>query len=78
MGVLDLKEVVDLCVARQLLAAQSQRTELLHPALVALTAESFDGGHWQEQRVNLLTRRYFVPQKHPASEDESQLKTLGK
>lgn len=60
VGVLNLKEVIDLCVARQLLTTQSQRTKLLIPALKALTAESFDRGHWQEQTVKLYTRQFFV------------------
>jgi len=45
VGVMNLKEVINLCVASQLLAAQPQRTELLLPVLKALTAESFDGSH---------------------------------
>lgn len=38
MGVLNLKEVVDLCVSGQLLAAQAQRLEFLLPVLKALAA----------------------------------------
>lgn len=38
VGVLNLKEVIYLCVARQLLTVQPQRTKLLLPALIALTA----------------------------------------
>lgn len=61
VGVLNFKEVIDLCVSRQLLTPQPQRTEFLLPVLKALTAESFDRGHWQEQTVNLLqdTSLYF-------------------
>lgn len=54
MGVLDLKEVIDLGVASQFFAHKPQRTKLLIPALKALTAQSFDGGHWQERTENLL------------------------
>lgn len=38
IGVLNLKEVVDLCVSGQLLAAQAQRLEFLLPVLKALAA----------------------------------------
>ena len=38
MGVLNLKEVGDLCVSGQLLAAQAQRLEFLLPVLKALAA----------------------------------------
>lgn len=51
VGVLNLKEVIDLRVARQLLTVQPQRTKLLLPALKALAAEGFDRGHWQDQTV---------------------------
>lgn len=51
VGILDLKEVIDLCIARQLLTTQSQRTKLLIPALKALTAECFDRGHWQDHKT---------------------------
>lgn len=49
--VLNFKEVVDPCVARQLLAVQPQRNKLLCPVLKALTTESFDGGHWQGKTI---------------------------
>lgn len=78
VGVLNLKEVIDLGVAGQLLTAQSQRAKLLLPALKALTAKSFDRGHWQEQRVNLFLRHFFVPQKYLKSISVSKIKTLWK
>ena len=46
MGVMNLKEVIDFCVASQLLAFQPQRTKFLRPVLKALTAEGFNGGDW--------------------------------
>lgn len=76
VGVLNLKEVINLRVPRQLLTAQPQRTKLLLPALKALTTESFDRGHWQEQTVNLFTRQLFVPQKYRKSIIESKIKTF--
>lgn len=51
VGVLNLKEVIDLRIACQLLTTQSQRAKLLIPALKALTAECFDRGHWQEHKT---------------------------
>lgn len=59
VGVLNLKEVIDLSVACQLLAVQPQRAKLHLPALKALTAESFDGGHWQTQTIHIFTQKFF-------------------
>lgn len=74
VGVLNLKEVINLRVARQLLTGQPKRAELFLPALEALTAESFDRGHWREQTVNLCS--FVVPQKDPKSTIKSKIKTL--
>lgn len=78
VGVLNLKEVINLRVTCELLAVQPQRTKLLPPALKALTAQSFDRGHWQTQTVNLITRQFFLPHKYPQSITESKNQnTLG-
>lgn len=51
VGILNLKEVINLSVASQLLAAQPQRAKLLLPILKALTAEGFHWGHYREQKI---------------------------
>lgn len=45
VGILDLKEVIDLRVSRQLLTGQPKRTKLPLPVLKALAAQSFDWSH---------------------------------
>lgn len=69
VGVLNLKEVINLCVACEFLAAQPKRTKLLLPALKALTAQSFDRGHWQGQTKNLFTK---LTRKVLNTENETQ------
>lgn len=65
VGVLNLKEVIDLCVTSQLLAGQPQRTKLLFPALKALTAESFDRGHWWKQTMDSLYESFISQKSSP-------------
>lgn len=53
VGVLNLKEVLNLCVSSQLFADQAQMTKLLIPVVKALTAQSFDRSHWREEQKSL-------------------------